>query len=511
MIPRRDCMSARDAVKSPVMSEWVQPNVPTFAVVGRVNMGKSAVLATLLEIDENERIRVSPTPGETTRCQPHPVVFSGRECVRFIDTPGFSQPIEAMREIQRIHGPGTPGLPAIRAFIAGTGKDFTDERRLLEPLLDGAGVLYVVDPARPLRDDFLAEMEILRWTGRPRLALLNRRDHTTGPDEEAWKSRLGSAFNLTRTFDAHHARYDERLRLFRALLEIEEHHRDALADTILLIENEWHIRREEAAETLSGFLEEALGLRASVTLAAKDLALRSRRNRNTATLTQRYFAELAKLETSCSAKLLEIYRHHLLTADADPAAYQSLDLENAETWTKWGLGRSQLALAAAIAGGAAGLAVDASTGGLTHGAGTLLGALGGGAAAWFKGGSLPDLRVDLRGGLKLGAGQSKSLTIGPPRNPNFPWILLDGMLVRYRLMLDRAHGRRDPQLLAHDGQGFTRDFPPARRAMLAKWFGTCLKRSPIRTLEPDVFTALVEVLKEIEKSAGGAEGLGVRG
>ena len=163
------------------MSEWVQADVPAFAVVGRVNMGKSAVLATLLEIDDNELIRVSPTPGETTRCQTHRVVFGGRECVRFIDTPGFSQPVEAMREIQRIHGQGTPDLDAIRSFIATAGDRFADEKRLLEPLAEGAGVLYVVDPAKPLRDDFLAEMEILRWTGRPRLALLNRRERHHRP------------------------------------------------------------------------------------------------------------------------------------------------------------------------------------------------------------------------------------------------------------------------------------------------------------------------------------------
>jgi GTP-binding protein EngB required for normal cell division len=108
------------------MSSSPRQQVPVFAVVGRVNMGKSAVIATLLEIDDNELVRVSPTPGETTRCQPHRVVFGDRECVRFIDTPGFSRPIEAMRAIQRIHGTGTPGLEALRTFVAEAGEEFGD-------------------------------------------------------------------------------------------------------------------------------------------------------------------------------------------------------------------------------------------------------------------------------------------------------------------------------------------------------------------------------------------------
>jgi hypothetical protein len=475
--------------------------IPAFAVVGRVNMGKSAVIATLLEIDDNEVVRVSPTPGETTRCQVHRVTFGDRECIRFVDTPGFSRPVEAMRAIQEIQGSGTPGPEALSAFIRQCGGDFADEKNLLEPLLAGAGILYVVDPSRPLRDDFLAEMEILRWTGRPRLALLNRRSSVIGPDEESWKIRLGGTFNLVRTFDAHNARYQQRLRLMKSLLEIDEQHRPKLEETIHLIDEEWRHRREEAAEEVLGFLEKALLLRVSATLEERDLTLPSRRERKAELLAKDYFSRLAEIERECFTRLLMIYRHHLLKADSHPEAFRGIDLESEETWSKWGLGRAQLAAISAVVGGTAGLAVDVVTGGLTHGVGTALGALGGGIAAWFKGGSLPDLRIDFRGGVKLGAGEGKSLVIGPPKNPNFPWVLLDGVLTRYRRMLARAHGRRDEELLEGAESGFTRDFPMERQSLLGRWFASCLKGAPNRGLEPEVFAALVETLDEAGRDA----------
>ena len=481
------------------MNETPSRNVPSFAVVGRVNMGKSAVIATLLEIDDNELVRVSPTPGETTRCQTHRVVYGGVECVRFIDTPGFSRPVEAMRAIQRLHGEGSPGLETLRRFVAQAGEEFGDEKRLLEPLIEGAGILYVVDTSKPLRDDFLAEMEILRWTGRPRLALLNRHNDTPGSDEEAWKSRLGGAFNLIRTFDAHHARYEERLRLLKSLLEIDEAHREPLEETIRLVGNEWQQRREEAAEAVLGFLENALQLRVSATLEQRDLHLPSRRDRKAGELSKKYFAALAGLERDCVRSLLRTYRHHLLKADADPGTHQGIDLESRETWSKFGLSRSQLVAVFSALGASAGLVLDAGTAFFSHGAGTAIGALLGGGVAWFKGGSLPDLRIDFRGGVKLGTGEGRSLAMGPPKNPNFPWILLDGILVRYRKMLARAHGRRDVEQLAGGDRGFTRDFPSDRRTLLQKWFTSCLKDSPNRALEPEVFAALMECLEEAER------------
>ncbi len=473
-------------------------DTPAFAVVGRVNMGKSAVLATLLEIDDNEIIRVSPTPGETTRCQDHRLVFGGRECLRFIDTPGFSRPVEAMREIQRLHGTGVLGVDALRRFVTGGGADFTDERRLLEPLLDRAGVLYVVDPAKPLRDDFLAEMEILRWTGRPRLAVLNRRGESGGGDEAEWRARLGGAFNLVRTFDAHHARFGERLRLLRGLLEIEESHRARLEQTIRLVEDEWTRRREDAAERIMDFIRDALRLRVTGATDPRDELMPGRRERKQRELADRYFRELEKLERGLLDKLLALHRHHLLTAEASDA-FAGMDLQCAETWRKWGLARWQLAALGAAAGGAAGLAVDAATGGITHGAGTVAGFLGGGIGTWLMGGKLPELKVSFTGGLKLDSGSGQAIELGPPDNPNFPWVLLDGVLTRYQRMLGRAHGRRDEQVLTADEDGFTRGFAADRRKLLAKWFAACAKRKDEGPLEPRVAAELVTVLTEVEQ------------
>ena len=477
--------------------------VPEFAVVGRVNMGKSAVIATLLEIDDNEVLRVSPVPGETTRAQVHEVKFGTKECVRFIDTPGFSRPVEAMREIRRIHGDGLPGREALKKFVEDKGDDFADEKRLLEPVLAGAGVLYVVDPGRPLRDDFLAEMEILRWTGRPRLALLNIRDDATQEHDEVWREKLGSAFNLVRTFDAHRAKYDQRLLLMKALLEIEERHRGQLQQTISLIEMEWDERRNEAAEVVREFLAEALELRVRVKIEDKDERMPTRRKQKEDELKLKYFERLKKLERECFGKLLKIYRHHLLKVESGQEAFQDIDLESEEVWRKWVLSRGQLAAIGALTGAAGGVAIDAATGFFSHGIFTAIGGVGGAGAAWFKGGLLPDLRVDLKEGVKFSTGETKELVMGPPGNANFPWILLDGVLVRYGRILERAHGRRDVEVLgAPDEEGFTKHFPPERRKLLGKWFTDCAKGNrPVgKDVETQVLWALEEGLREVPGS-----------
>jgi GTPase Era involved in 16S rRNA processing len=469
-------------------------NVPSFAVVGRVNAGKTATLATLLEVDDNDLLRVSSTPGETTRVQELPVVYQGETLVRFLDTPGFQQPVEAMRAIQSFAGSETPGPDHVRLFVAECGERFPDEVRLLEPILNGAGVLYVVDPSNPLRDAFVAEMEILRWTGQPRLALLNPQGEVPPDQEAAWRERLGATFNLVRSFDAHSARYEERRRLLESLLQIDERHGDAIRRLLEKMDHEWTERREQVAEAIVDFLEKSLLLRVHEPLDERDEGLPSRLERKKAEMSDRYFRKLAAIEQNCVSALLKLYRHHLLKADNDPSLHEGLDLATDETWRKWGLNRTQLSAAGALAGGAAGAVFDLGVGIHSLGAGTVIGAIGGGIAAFFKGGSLPELKVKL-GGIKLAGGDGKNLVVGPPGSPNFPWVLLDSMLLRYQGILHRAHGRRDAASLKPlASESLVRTLPSDQRATLQKWFTSCLKGTPDRGKEPEVFALLLGML-----------------
>jgi len=190
--------------------------VMEFAVLGHPNEGKSSLVSTLTEDDQ---IKVSPIPGETTISRNYTITIDGKEIIKFVDTPGFQVPRQTLAWFKAFDG--DPGK-IVDQFIYAFNNDpfFADECELLGPVARGAGIIYVVDGSRPVRDDDLAEMEILRLTGRPRMAIINskteKKDYT-----QDWKLEFRKHFNCIRVFNSNKANFTDRIKMLESLKAID--------------------------------------------------------------------------------------------------------------------------------------------------------------------------------------------------------------------------------------------------------------------------------------------------
>src|SRR5690606_21029448 len=102
---------------------------------------KSSIIATLVEDDT---VKIGPEPGTTRRCQKFAMQSNGQTLFEVVDTPGFQEP-EAMLAWLRAHDKGVASRPElIKRFVAEfQGSDqFVDECELLQPVLQGAHLIY---------------------------------------------------------------------------------------------------------------------------------------------------------------------------------------------------------------------------------------------------------------------------------------------------------------------------------------------------------------------------------
>ncbi len=417
---------------------------PRFAVVGRVNKGKSSIVATLAEDDS---VRIDARPGTTTEVREYPVRVDGRTLFVLADTPGFEDAPRALAWLRArpVSAAERPARVAelVRAHEE-TG-DFREERLLLAPILAGASVLYVVDGTKPFRSNYEAEMEILRWTGRPGMALVNRIGE--GDHSAEWHRALGQYFSIVRDFDALAATFEERLHLLEGFRALEPGWRAAIDEAVTALLSQRRRRRAESAAEVASLVADALTHVEE--LAVKDeAALAAERDR----LERSFHDALRGREERARRRVEALYGHTGTVFEeaslARPVLEQDLFAE--EPWRLLGLSPGQLVLASALAGATVGGALDAAVGGASFLAGTALGgALGGGAALYGVGrrfarvravgpGWVPGILLDAR---RLVSGERR-FRIGPHAQPNFPWVLLDRALLHYAAVVRRTHARR---------------------------------------------------------------------
>jgi hypothetical protein len=432
--------------------------IPEFAVLGHPNEGKSSVVSTLAEDD---RVKVSRIPGETTISKSYTVKIDGQEIIRFVDTPGFQVPKQTLAWFKTFDG---DPAQIIDQFIDRFKKDpfFADELELLSPVARGAGIIYVVDGSRPVRDDDLAEMEILRLTGRPRMAVINsktgRKDYTAD-----WKLEFRKQFNAIRVFNSNTAGFTERIKMLEALKSIDQDWEPALSRVILAFKKDWQKRNRLVTACMVETIEKSLifSVSETISLSADPGEIKEKLN-------QKYQSHIKKLEKQMFKKIRALFKHHLFDFHLPEYSVLRHDLFSKQTWELLGLTKGQLTTAGAIVGGTVGAVIDTAAAGITFGVFTAAGGILGAGFALFGGKKMTGKK---RAGIRFGGDK---IRLGPNRNLQFLYILIDRALMYYSHIIDRPHGRRDlpdePGKTQTKKKGYATGFTSSQKNVCAKFF-----------------------------------------
>lgn len=473
------------------------PSIPEIAIVGHPNEGKSSVLSTL---SEDDSVRVSPTPGETTECRTFPVLIDGEEIIRFIDTPGFQNPRQTLAWMRAYEGDDRKMLAEfIRCHTA--DPSFHDDCALLAPLDKGAGLIFVVDGSRPLRNIDRAEMEILRLTGRPRMAIINCKEDDSGYLED-WQHEFRKHFNSIRLFNANKATYGQRISLLESLKAIDQDQQDVIDRVIKAFIGDWQSRNEQTAALIVTMLKDCLSFRKNINCppGADEKRLKEK-------LHAQYTDLVTRKERATHQQMRRLFKHNIFNLQLPEQSILQQDLFSAKTWEFLGLTSNQLIVAGAVSGAALAAGVDVAAGGASLGVFAALGGAIGAAAAALKGKDL--LTGTKLLGMKL---DHQQLQVGPVTNVQLLYILLDRGLLYYSHIIHWAHGRRDypdgeRSSDAHDEkkQGYTAGWSKSERNICERFFKALQEEDTLllEKAEEDLAALISEKLHGISEGGDG--------
>ncbi|MDQ8198922.1 GTPase/DUF3482 domain-containing protein [Pelagicoccus enzymogenes] len=412
-------------------------SLPRFAIIGHPNEGKSSIVATL---SLNDAVAISPTPGETVQQQRFDLKAGDRTIIEFVDTPGFQNPQATLQWFQENEGVGEN---RVERFIEkhGGDPDFHHDCELLRPIVEGAGILYVVDASRPMTAVDTAEMEILRLTAKPRMAIINPKSNESR-FLQSWKTAFRQHFNSVRTFNAQTARYLDRIELLEALKSIDQDWEPALSEAVELVRMDRRRSTERAAEAMVEHLEQALRCSCSSFLEHESGAELEKRR-----LEDEYRSKLEKIEKRFREQVRDIYAVRKVAVELPENSILAEDLFSERAWQALGLTQKQLAIAGALLGAGIGVGADLAAGGITFGVFASLGAAIGAGSALWKGKDLARAKIKQLplGGLKV--------TVGPNVSDQFPFVQLDRFFLYAQFVSNWAHARQEASVSLDDADG----------------------------------------------------------
>jgi hypothetical protein len=327
------------------------------------------------------------------------------------------------------------------------------------------------------------EMDILRLTGRPRMAIINCKDDDFRYLDE-WKSQFNRHFNMTRVFNAHKATYSQRIALLESLKSIDQDWEEALSLVVTSFKKDWAQRNSLTAAAICQLLKECATYTTHATCSTKARIPEIREQ-----LLMQFQKHLTKAEARCHQRIKHLFKHNIFKYSLPDQSILHEDLFDKSTWHVLGLNPKQLATAAAVTGGSIGAAVDLAAAGLTFGIFTAIGsALAAGYVLW-DGERFAKTRVK---GIGLGGYQ---VQMGPVDNVQLLYILLDRALIYYSHVINWAHALRDTPQQNQDEQesktGFTTTWSKEARSQCNAYFAALRQGTEIQETE-HVFQKMLE-------------------
>ncbi|MDQ7085803.1 MAG: GTPase/DUF3482 domain-containing protein [Sulfurovum sp.] len=409
---------------------------PQFAVVGHPNKGKSSIVSALA-LDDS--VHISDVPGTTTKQRSFPLKVDGVILYELLDTPGFQRARRVLAWLQKHEVSADKRQDIVQKFINVHQFDpkFNDEIQLLTPVMAGAGIIYVVDASKPYGEEYEAEMEILRWTGQPSMALLNHIEDTDYSVQ--WKRALGQYFKMVRTFNPMKTDRLQHISILESMSQLKEEWIAPVKKSIVLFERYQKQMIHQSASKISRLLEESLGL-----IEKRSCDSDKVEEKDKEAVEIQYKSHLRLLEKETQKKIEKIWNHASVKKEQALLTFDELDLFSEESAAVFGLTRKELMITGVTSGAMTGAGIDLVFAGHTLLLGGIIGAVVGGTGAYFGFKELSEIKVL---GQRVG---TYSVQIGPMKNKNFPYILLGRAIFHAYHIATRSHAIRDIEDLSMD-------------------------------------------------------------
>ena len=409
---------------------------PRFAVVGHPNKGKSSIVSALA-LDDT--VHISDVPGTTTKRRAFPLKVDGKVLYELLDTPGFQRARKVLAWLEKHDIPADKRYEVVQAFINTHQEDvkFNDEIELLTPIMEGAGIIYVVDGSKPYGEEYEAEMEILRWTGQPSMALINHIDESDYSEE--WKRALGQYFKMVRTFNPMRTDVAQHISILESMAQLKEEWIVPVKQSIKLFERYQEQMTQRSASRIAKLIVESLSFVEKLSFDSTKVDEKDKHK-----VEENYKEQLRQLEVKNQKQIEKIWNHDNLQKEQALLTFDGLDLFSEESASVFGLTRKELIITGATSGAVTGAGIDLLFAGHTLLLGGAIGALVGGTGAYFGFKELSEVKVL---GQKLG---KRYLQMGPMENINFPYILLGRAIFHAYQIATRSHALRNIEELSMD-------------------------------------------------------------